>query len=74
MECGSLPEEIEHARAGKHSYAEMSIFSDLSLVLCNFCQVDFGSFKPEMFGLPSESRIGYGKMQFVREVTDVHIR
>ena len=73
MECGNLPEEIEHARAGKHSYSEMSIFGDLTLVLCDFCQVDFGSFKPEMFGLPSDSRIEYGKMQFVRDVTDVQI-
>jgi hypothetical protein len=41
MECGHDPAEIEQARAGKHTYAEYRIFGDLSLVLCNFCDVDF---------------------------------
>jgi hypothetical protein len=38
-----------------------------------FCQVDFGSYDPTFFGLPKDARIGYGKMQFVRVVEDVHI-
>lgn len=67
-ECGHLAQEIEHALAGKHSYAEMRVFGDLSVVLCDFCQVDFGSFHPEFFGLPANTNIGYQKMQFVREV------
>lgn len=73
MECGSLPEEIEHALAGGHTYAEVRVFGDLSLVLCDFCQVDFGSYDPAYFGLPRGARFGYGKMQFVREVEDVRI-
>jgi len=73
MQCGNLPEEIEHALARKHSYAEVRIFGDLNLVLCDFCQVDFGSFKSEVFGLPKDVRIGYEKMQFLRIVEDVHI-
>jgi hypothetical protein len=73
MECGNLPEEIEHALAGKHTYAEMRIFDGLTLVLCNFGQVDFGSFNPEVFGLPKDAHIGYEKMQFLRNVEDVHI-
>lgn len=72
-ECGHLTEEIEHALAGQHTYAEMQIFGDLTAVLCNFCQVDFGSFHPEYFGLPRDARIGYEKMQFVRDLTDVFI-
>jgi hypothetical protein len=73
MECGNLPEEIEHALAGKHTYAEMRIFDDLALVLCDFCQVDFGSFNPEIFGLPRDARIGYDKMQFLRDVEEIRI-
>jgi hypothetical protein len=72
-ECGHLPHEIEHALAGKHTYAEMRIFDDLSLVLCNFCQVDFGSFQQDFFGLPHTANIGYEKMQFLRDVTEVFI-
>jgi hypothetical protein len=73
MECGNLSEEIEHALAGKHTYAEMRIFDDLTLVLCDFCQVDFGSFNPEFFGLPRDTRIGYEKMQFIGSVEEVRI-
>ncbi len=73
MECGNLPEEIEHALAGRHTYAEMRIFGDLTLVLCDFCQVDFGSFNPEAFGLPRGARIGFEKMQFLRSVEGVRI-
>lgn len=73
MECGNLSQEIEHALVGKHTYAEMRIFGDLTLVLCDFCQVDFGSFNPEVFGLPKDARLGYQKMQFLRDVEDVRI-
>ncbi len=73
MECGHLREEIEHALAGKHTYAEMRIFEDLSLILCDFCQVDFSSIDPTFFGLPRGTRIGYQKMQFLRIVEDVRI-
>ena len=73
MECGNIPQEIEHALAGKHSYAEMRIFGDLTLVLCDFCQVDFGSYDPTFFGMPRDARIGYEKMQFLRAVEDVVI-
>ena len=52
MDCGHFEEEIEHALSGKHTYAELRIFGDLTLVLCNFCMVDFGSYHPDFFGLP----------------------
>jgi hypothetical protein len=73
MECGNLPEEIEHALDGKHTYAEMQIFGDLTLMLCDFCQIDFGSFNPETFGLLKDARIGYQKMQLLRSIEDVCI-
>jgi hypothetical protein len=58
-ECGALATEIEHFRAGKHSYREYEIFPPLRLTLCNFCDVDFGSFDPAFFGLPPGAKIGY---------------
>ena len=73
MECGHLPQEIEHALSGKHSCAEMRIFGDLTLVLCNFCQVDFGSIDPQYFGLPKNSVIGFQKVQFVRNVMETGV-
>ena len=73
-ECGHLGEEIEHAGSGRHTYAEMRIFGDLSLILCDFCQVDFGSHDPETFGLPPKTVIGFQKMQFVRSIDDCTIK
>jgi hypothetical protein len=74
MDCGHRPEEIEHTLAGRHTYTEIRIFDGLSLVLCDFCQVDFGSYYPTYFGAPAGIRIGYQKMQFVRDVEDQFIR
>jgi hypothetical protein len=73
MNCGAIPHEIEHALSGKHTYAEFRIFGDLTLVLCDFCMLDFGSYYPEYFGLPKDARIGYGNMAFVRAVDEVNI-
>lgn len=74
MGCGFDPEEIKHARAGIHHYAEYRIFGDLSLVLCNFCQCDFSSYDPTFFGLPRGTRVGMERprgWEFVREVEPV---
>lgn len=60
--------EIEHFRRGQHTYQRLEIFAGLELVLCNFCMVDFGSYDPTYFGLPSRSRIGFERMRFVQDV------
>jgi len=73
MDCGALPHEIEHALSGKHTYAEFRIFGDLTLVLCDFHQVDFGSYDPIYFGLPKNTKLGFQIMQFVRSIDDIRI-
>ena len=73
-ECGHLAKEIEHAEGGIRTYAEMRIFGDLCLILCNFCQVDFGSHDPDTFGLPFNAKIGFQKMQFLRSIDDHSIK
>ena len=65
-DCGGDPTEIEHFRRGKHTYSEYEVFPGLKLVLCNFCDVDFGSYDPTFFGLPAQIHIGYGKMRQLR--------
>ena len=67
-ECGGSSEAIEHFRAGEHTYAEYEVFPGLPLVLCNFCQVDFSSYRPEYFGLPPRAKIGLRSMRFIRDV------
>lgn len=69
-ECGALPQELEHFRAGKHSYAEYEVFPPLTLTLCNFCDVDFGSTDPTFFGLPRNARIGYRFMRLVQPLRE----
>ena len=49
VDCGHLEEEIDHALNGQHTYAEMRVFGELNIILCNFCQVDFGSYDPQFF-------------------------
>jgi hypothetical protein len=73
MNCGHAEHEIEHALSSEHTYAEWRIFGDLTLVLCNICMLDFGSFHPEFFGLPRSAKIGYEKMHFVRSIDEIYI-
>jgi hypothetical protein len=65
-DCGGDPEELIHFREGSHRYAVFAVFPGLELTLCDFCFVDFGSYNPEFFGLPKQSRIGFEKLNFVR--------
>jgi hypothetical protein len=67
-DCGGVPEELEHFRAGMHTYNTYAVFPGIELTLCDFCSADFGSYNPEFFGLPKTSRIGLDKMNFVRAV------
>ena len=69
MDCGHDPEELVHYAQGKHSYAEYRIFDSLSLILCDFCHVDFGSYDPAYFGLPTSKRVGLEWMSFLRVVS-----
>ena len=71
MDCGVCPEELEHLTQGKHTYAEFEIVFGLILTLCDFCQVDFGSYGPQTWGFPDNRRIGYEDMIFKRDVEPV---
>ncbi|MGV3661956.1 MAG: hypothetical protein ACO1TE_17360 [Prosthecobacter sp.] len=68
MDCGNDPQELQHCAEGKHTYAEYLIFGPLSLVLCDFCHVDFASYDPTYFGLPQKARVDPWDMSLVREV------
>ena len=60
MDCGALEEELDHALKGKHTYAEMRIFDNLILVLCNFCMLDFGSYAPTYLACPQQHKLAMG--------------
>ena len=67
-DCGHLPEEIEHFKNGKHKYRIYDVHEGLRLQLCDFCDVDFGSYKSEYLGLENEKRIGFEDFEFIAEL------
>jgi len=59
---------LEECRTGHHTYAEYEVFPGVAAVLCNFCDVDFGSYDPTVFGLPNGTKIGSERMHLIRVV------
>lgn len=62
-DCGWDPKEIEDFENDIHTYAEFEVYGS-KLILCNFCDVDFSSYDPTVWGLPLKSNIGYGSEGF----------
>lgn len=72
-DCGHLEEEIKHFKQGIHQYNIYNIYKGLRLQLCDFCEVDFGSYKSEYLGFNNNKRIGYGSFEFVFSVENPSI-
>lgn len=70
-ECGGNNLELEHYK--EHKYHEYILYHDLRLVLCDYCDVDFGSFDPTYFGFTKNTQIGYQDFQLIREVIDIRL-
>jgi len=68
FDCGADPAELNHLAEGRHKYAAVSVLHS-SIVLCDFCQVDFTSYDPEFFGQGRGFRPGKDVV-FVRDVLD----
>lgn len=71
--CGANPEEIEHFNKNMHIYRTYEIYKGLTLTLCDFCDVDFGSHKPEYFGFTNGHRIGLQNFNFIKELKNPQI-
>lgn len=67
-DCGHLEKEIEHFKEGKHKYNVYNVYNGLKLQLCDFCDVDFESYKSEYLGFDDNRRIGYENFEFVSSV------
>lgn len=67
--CGwDVPTEIEHLKQKIHTYTTYEIYQGLRLTLCNFCAVDFGSYKSEYFGFNNGKRLHLSNFNFVKQV------
>lgn len=58
FDCGHSPSEIGEFERGEHDYHVFSIWGQ-KLVLCDFCDADFGSYFPDYFGLPEGPHPNY---------------
>lgn len=68
-DCGwNVPTEIEHLKEGRHTYTVYDVYKGLTLTLCNFCAVDFGSYKPEYLGFHDDKRIGFEDFNYVKSI------
>jgi hypothetical protein len=61
-----LDQEMEHFQQGIHTYSVYEVYAGLKLTLCNFCSVDFGSYRPEYLGFSSGRRIQYSDLVFIK--------
>ena len=65
-DCGHASSELGELSRGEHDYHVFTIFGQ-EIVLCDFCDADFGSYMPEYLGLPSGSPMDY-PLELVRKV------
>jgi len=52
--CGHNPREIGECERKEHQYHRFTLFG-CPVVLCDFCDADFGSYYPEYLGLPGKT-------------------
>lgn len=72
MECGSDEFELDHYK--EHSYNEYELYFGIRLILCDYCDVDFGSYDPTHLGFSKGTKIGYEDFKFVREIKDKELK
>lgn len=52
-----MQREFEDLKQKEHTYAVFRAFGHHEIVLCDFCDADFGSYLPPYFGLPDTGRV-----------------
>src|SRR5581483_5611969 len=70
-DCGANPGEIDHLANGRHTYAEVRVYGAV-IVLCDFCQLDFGSYAAGYFGQARRARLGQG-LTLVRQISEPRV-
>src|SRR5690348_16918302 len=73
-DCGwNVPTEIEHFKEKLHTYTIYEVYQDLRLTLCDFCAVDFASYKSEYFGFKNGKRLDLFEFNLVNQVNQPEI-
>jgi hypothetical protein len=68
FDCGHRPNEIEECKRGEHNYNEFTVFGKFNIILCDFCDADFGSYYRSYFGFSGEGLVSHNDLKFVREI------
>lgn len=71
MDCGWDEFELDHFET--HRYNEHEIAFGAKLVLCDYCETDFGSYQKSFFGF-KDRQLDMMDFKFVREVHDKSLR
>jgi hypothetical protein len=72
-DCGYLENNSISLTAEKYQYNIYEVYPGLRIQLCSFCDVDFGSYKPEYLGFDDGRRIGYDKLIFISKLENLSI-
>ena len=72
MECGGDEMELDHYQ--EHNYREYEVYFNQKIILCEFCDVDFGSYDPAHFGFEKGKRVGHKDFNFVKDITEKQLR
>lgn len=67
-ECGAVPDELEHLRQNKHTYAVYELYDEIRVTLCLICALEIGSIRGDFFGLTGNSRLDYTHLRLVRQI------
>lgn len=68
MECGGDPRELRMLQDAAHRYFSVLVFGQFPVVLCDFCQIDFGTYPSYFFGLPRQQHLGFNDLRVVEAV------
>lgn len=67
-DCGHVEGELIELANQEHIYREYNVFGS-RIVLCDFCDADFGSYYPSYFGLPDLGEtIGTDDLELIKEL------
>ena len=58
FDCGHAPAEVEQFARGEHRYHVFELWGR-EIVLCDFCDADFGSYFPDYWGMPQRPHPDY---------------
>lgn len=72
-DCGAKPGEIDDFNQKIHTYTVYEVYKALRLTLCDFCAVDFGSYKPGYFGIRADTKLEFGGFNMIRQLENPQV-